>query len=97
LIIVLKQRVDKAFKLFTCSIGNALPKQAFINVFKRFQEFHKSYTSFEPKGNAERKAEDQILDFIISLSDKLLSRSYINTRFSGIKRFYEVNGLVLEI
>jgi hypothetical protein len=41
------------------------------------------YTSSEPKGNTEREAGDQILDFFITLSDMLLSKPYINTS-SGI-------------
>ena len=51
----------------------------------------------ELNGYTVRKGEDQIIDFPISLKDRVLSKSYINGYFVGINRFYEVNDLVLEI
>jgi len=51
----------------------------------------------ELNGYTVREGEDQIIDFPISLRDRVLSKSYINGYFVGINRFYEVDDLVLEI
>jgi hypothetical protein len=82
LINILEQREDSAIRLLA-------------KVLKRFQELL-NFAFSELKGLIEREAEDQRIHFL-SLSDNGLSKSYTNSHFSGIKRFIEVDHLVLKI
>jgi hypothetical protein len=52
---------------------------------------------WERNGYAEKKGEDQIINFPISLKDMVLSESYIKECFSEINSFYEANELVIKI
>ncbi len=51
----------------------------------------------ERNGYAEKKGEDQIIGFPISLKDMVISESYIKECFSEINSFYEANELALKI
>jgi hypothetical protein len=61
-----------------------------------FSVAHKFCALREPKDNTEKKAGDQMLDFVISRSYGPLS-SVTNMPFSKIIYFYKVNGIVFNI
>ncbi len=80
----------RPFILFSKSIDNKTTREGYIEVLKQFLKFCHS-SSYEDILYTEKECENKLIDFLISLSERGLSKSYINKCFCGIRRFYEIN------
>ena len=80
----------RPFMLFSKSIDNETTREGYIEALKQFLKFCDS-SSYEDILYTEKECENKLIDFLISLSERGLSKSYINKCFCGIRRFYEIN------